>query len=143
MYTLIYVLPFYISSATRPSPNLSRDAPSVIKRRTQSVTVSCVICSIITFGVLFSVATDGTSVENALKALHRMGYLPIGIIETLKALTLTAALFLGPLFEAGIVEGGWRRWLRLEDVYAVLWSWMGWRNFVAVCSLLSHLSYKF
>lgn len=133
MYTLIYVLPFYISSTTRPSPNLSRDAPSVIKRRTQSVTVSCIICSILTFGVLFSVATNGTTIENGLKALHRMGYFPIGITETIKALALTATLFLGPLFEAGIVEGGWRRWLRLEDVYTVLRSWMGWRNFVTVC----------
>jgi len=62
-----------------------------------------------------------------------MGYFPIGITETIKALALTATLFLGPLFEAGIVEGGWRRWLRLEDVYTVLRSWMGWRNFVTVC----------
>ena len=143
VYTLIYVLPFYLSAATRPSPNLSRDAPSVIKRRTQSVTVSCVVCSIVTFGVLFSVATTGTTVENGLKALHRMGYLPIGVGETIKALTLTAILFLGPLFEAGIVEGGWRRWLHLEDVYAVLWSWMGWRNFVTVCLPPTHYIYVY
>jgi len=132
VYTLVYVLPFYLSSATRPSPNLSRDAPSVIKRRTQSVIVSCIICSIVTFGVLASVATAGTTIENVSNALHRMGYLPIGISETLKALVLTAMLFLGPLFEAGVVEGGWRRWLRLQDVYAVLLSGMGWRNFVTV-----------
>jgi len=44
---------------------------------------------------------------------------------------LTAILFVGPLFEAGLVEGGWRNWIRLRGLDAVISSWMGWRNMVA------------
>jgi len=126
VYTLIYVLPFYISSLTRPSPTLHRDAPSVIRARIRSVTVSCIICCVITFVVLSSV--DGGS---ALKSIHSMGYFPIGLEEAIKCVTLTAILFAGPLFEAGIVESGWRDWIRLRGLKAVFEDWMDWRNFVA------------
>jgi prenyl protein peptidase len=127
-YTLIYVLPFYISSTTRPSPQLSRDAPSVIRGRIRLVTASCIVCSLGTF-VLLSSVDNGSP----LKSLHCMGYFPIGATETLESLALTAILFLGPLFEGGIVEGRWRDWLRLRGLRASISSWMGWRNFVAVC----------
>ncbi|KAG9241783.1 CAAX protease self-immunity-domain-containing protein [Calycina marina] len=129
VYTLIYVLPLYISPASRPSHGLNRDAPSVIKRRTQLVSTSCIACSIITFFVLYTHASNSSPTQNVLEGMHRMGYLPIGLGETIKALALTATLFMGPLFEGGI-EGRWRRWLKLEDAYAVLSSWQGWRNFV-------------
>ncbi|KAL2067949.1 hypothetical protein VTL71DRAFT_16047 [Oculimacula yallundae] len=125
-YTFIYVAPFYLSSTTRPSPNLSRDAPSVIRGRIRSVTTSCIICSIFTF-VLLSAQESG----GALKSLHHMGWFPIGISEAVKSVALTAILFLGPLFEGALAEGQWRNWLRLRGLNTVLSGWMGWRNFVA------------
>lgn len=79
----------------------------------------------------------GSLLTSPLKALHRMGYVPIGLVETAQSLALTAILFVGPLFEAGIVEGGWRDWIRLRGLDAVISSWMGWRNMVAVSSPLS------
>jgi prenyl protein peptidase len=65
-----------------------------------------------------------------------MGYFPIGIVEAFKGLGLTVILFLGPLFEGGVVEGRWRDWIRLRGLSASISSWIGWRNFVAVCSSL-------
>ncbi|KAH7393189.1 hypothetical protein BKA64DRAFT_602243 [Cadophora sp. MPI-SDFR-AT-0126] len=125
-YTVIYVAPFYLSSTTRPSPTLSRDAPSVIRGRIRSVTTTCIICSIFTFVLLSSVET-GTPI----KSIHLMGWFPIGILEALKSVGLTAILFLGPLFEGGIAEGGWRDWIRLRGLNTVISGWIGWRNFVA------------
>jgi prenyl protein peptidase len=55
----------------------------------------------------------------------------VGFGETVNTLMLTATLFMGPLFETGIVEGRWKDWVRLRDV-DVLSSWPGWRNLVAV-----------
>ncbi|KAH8803218.1 hypothetical protein F5884DRAFT_739444 [Xylogone sp. PMI_703] len=126
LYTLVYVIPFYLSQITRPSPTLTRDAPSVIRARIRSVTLSCTICGIFTFSIISS--SEHGSVT---RALHYMGFFPIGIIETVKCLALTGILFLGPLFESGIVEGGWKDWLRLRGVGDALGSWMGWRNIVA------------
>ena len=94
------------------------------------MTASCIICSVATFIVLSSIK-NGTS----LNSIHTMGYFPTGLEETVKALALTAILFLGPLFEAGIVEGGWRRWIRLRGLHAAISGWIGWRNIVAVSIL--------
>lgn len=70
-----------------------------------------------------------------------MGYFPVGLLEAVKSVGLTAILFLGPLFEAGIVRGGWRDWIRLRGVDAVINGWMGWRNLVAV-SLMSGIGLR-
>jgi prenyl protein peptidase len=67
-----------------------------------------------------------------------MGYWPIGFLETAQTTVLTALLFLGPLFEAGIADGGWRDWVRLRGINEVIGSWMGYRNLVAVCVVISH-----
>jgi prenyl protein peptidase len=131
-YTLVYVVPFYLSSTTRPSSTLTRDAPSVIRARIRSVTVSCIVCSISSFLVVrAAAASDGAQISSSWAALHHLGYFPVGFAETVNTLMLTAALFMGPLFEAGIVEGRWKDWVRLRDV-DVLSSWPGWRNLVAV-----------
>jgi prenyl protein peptidase len=61
-----------------------------------------------------------------------MGYFPIGWEEIVKTLGLTALLFLGPLFEAGIAEGQWKRWVKLRGLNAVISGWIGWRNYIAV-----------
>ena len=67
-----------------------------------------------------------------------MGYWPAGLRETAAALLLTAGLFLGPLFEVLVVDAGWRAWLSLAPLKAVVTEWTEWRNIVAVrlsCSL--------
>ncbi|PQE30783.1 prenyl ase Rce1 protein [Rutstroemia sp. NJR-2017a WRK4] len=125
LYTLIYVIPFYLSSATRPSPQLSRDAPSVIRGRIRSVTISCIIVCMSTFILLSSVRNG-----DPIKTLHTMGIFPVGLVETVKCVALTAILFVGPLFEAGFAEGQWRDWIRLRGLGA-LKGWIPYRNIVA------------
>lgn len=71
------------------------------------------------------------ALTNSLEALHRLGYIPVGLVEAVRCLVLTATLFLGPLFEAGIVEGRWRGWIRLRGLDTVTTGWIGWRNIVA------------
>ncbi|KAL4801700.1 hypothetical protein BDV18DRAFT_148593 [Aspergillus unguis] len=124
--TVIYVLPFYVSPATRPSATLSRDAPSVIRARIRAVTLSCFICSLAVLWLI--VAEDDSSVLNALKL---MGWWPISLTDILRSLFLTAILFTGPLFERGVVEGEWREWFRKARVSETLGGWIGWRNYVA------------
>ncbi|KAI9718943.1 MAG: hypothetical protein M1812_003828 [Candelaria pacifica] len=127
LYTLIYVVPFYLSSTTRPSPQLSRDAPSVIRARIRAVTLSCVACTTLT---LYIIASRGKATP--LESLRLLGWWPINIIEIIKPTLLTTILFAGPLFEKGIAEGGWRDWIRGKRVTEVLGGWIGWRNFIAV-----------
>ncbi|CAK7274422.1 CAAX prenyl protease [Sporothrix epigloea] len=141
-YTVIYVAPFYLSSLTRPSATLSRDAPSVIRARITSVSLSCGICSIVTFLVLTSHGNAGDATRlSGRDAIHMMGYFPVGLAETINCLLLTAGLFLGPLFEHLVVERGWRAWVGLPSpdvprarVLGPLFQlddWVSWRNYVA------------
>ncbi|KAI0127500.1 CaaX protease, partial [Xylariales sp. AK1849] len=126
IYTLVYVLPFYLSSTTRPSRTLSRDAPSVIRARVTSVTLTCILCSVVTFVIL----TSQGRATNA-DALRSMGYWPLGLVETAKSLLLTAVLFAGPLYETFVVHGAWRDWLSLQPVSELFSEWTTWRNIVA------------
>ncbi|KAI1367812.1 CaaX protease [Xylaria arbuscula] len=126
IYTLIYVVPFYLSSTTRPSRTLSRDAPSVIRARITSVSLTCVVCSLITYVILTSQGQATTG-----EALHSMGYWPLGLVETARSLLLTAILFSGPLYETLLVDGAWRQWLSLYPVASVFSEWTRWRNFIA------------
>ncbi|KLU87913.1 CaaX protease [Magnaporthiopsis poae ATCC 64411] len=126
VYTVIYVAPFYLSSRTRPAARLSRDAPSVIRARVASVTLSCIACSAMTF---YMVTKDGHMSSES--ALHLLGYWPIGLAESTSCLSLTALLFLGPLFENLVVEAGWRDWLALRPLYSLFGEWTTWRNIVA------------
>ncbi|MCJ1286546.1 hypothetical protein MMC26_005892 [Xylographa opegraphella] len=125
-YTALYVLPFYLSSLTRPSPDLPRDSPSVIRARVRLVTLSCTICSVITICILSFHAH-----VPRLRILKLLGWYPIDIAGTAKPLLLTALLFAGPLFEKGVVEGRWKEWMRGRRLYECLNSWIGWRNYVA------------
>ncbi|KAI1412981.1 hypothetical protein F5Y13DRAFT_189782 [Hypoxylon sp. FL1857] len=126
IYTLIYVVPFYLSPTTRPSPTLSRDAPSVIRARIASVSLTCVACSAITFVILTS---QGQA--TAAETLHTLGYWPIGLVETGKCFLLTAVLFAGPLYEYLVVDEGWRDWLTLRPLSELFSEWTKWRNIVA------------
>ncbi|MCJ1390725.1 hypothetical protein MMC18_003586 [Xylographa bjoerkii] len=125
-YTTLYVLPFYVSSLTRPSPDLPRDSPTVIRARVRSVTLSCALCSVITICILSFYAH-----LPRLQILKLLGWYPIDIAGTAKPLLLTALLFAGPLFEKGVVEGRWKEWIRGRRLYECLDSWPGWRNYVA------------
>ena len=126
-YTTLYVLPFYLSALTRPSPDLPRDSPTVIRARVRSVTLSCALCSVITICILSFYAH-----VPRLQILKLLGWYPIDIAGTAKPLLLTALLFAGPLFEKGVVDGKWKEWIRGRKLYECLDSWIGWRNYVAV-----------
>ncbi|TQS36399.1 hypothetical protein Golomagni_03154 [Golovinomyces magnicellulatus] len=121
----VYVLPFYLSSSTRPSSSQSRDAVPVIRARTRSVTISCCICSTIT---LLITRIEGD--VSLLRVLQTMGYLSLSLSEIFKSLFLTSILFLAPLFERGFVEGGWKDWIRLRGLRMTISTWTGWRNYV-------------
>lgn len=126
LYTLIYVIPFYLSPTTRPSPTLSRDAPSVIRARIRAVSSSCALCVLSTLVFLVFVAHKAPTT-----VLHELGCWPLGLASITKSFTLTTILFLGPLFEEAIVNGYWRDWLQLRDFNVIIGSWIGWRNLVA------------
>ncbi|ORY69488.1 CaaX protease [Pseudomassariella vexata] len=126
IYTLVYVLPFYLSAITRPSRSLSRDAPSVIRARITSVTLTCVICSVSTFVIL----TSNGNASNT-DALHSMGYWPSGLFETAKSLLLTAVLFVGPLYETIVVHEAWRDLITFQPISDLFNEWTTWRNIVA------------
>ncbi|KAJ9150844.1 CaaX protease [Pleurostoma richardsiae] len=125
-YTVSYVVPFYLLPTTRPSATISRDAPSVIRTRITLVSATCFVCSVATFLILTKKAN--TSFQDAA---HSMGYWPLGLLEAVRSLLLTALLFLGPLFETLVVCGGWRNWLSLGPMKELLDEWTTWRNIVA------------
>ena len=126
-FTLLYVLPFYLSPTTRPSQSLSRDAPTVIRKRIHFVTISCTISAFITIRILANYTH-----APLLEIFRLLGWYPISFVYIAKPLALTAILFAGPLFEKGVVESGWREWIRGRPLYDCLSSWPGWRNYVAV-----------
>ncbi|KAL8700241.1 MAG: hypothetical protein Q9201_005559 [Fulgogasparrea decipioides] len=125
-YTVLYVLPFYLSSTTRPSPALSRDAPSVIRARMRFVSVSVTLATVVTIYLLATRAR-----VPRLEILRLLGWYPIGIIEIVKSLLLTAILFAGPLFEKAVIEGAWKEWIQGHGLHESLSSWIGWRNYIA------------
>ncbi len=126
LYTILYVAPFYLSSTTRPSPTLSRDAPTVIRARIRFVNLSVTLCAIPTIYLLSTYGHLDSS-----QILHHLGWYPISPFDTLKVLLLTALLFAGPLLERAIIDSGWRYWIQGHDLHETLSSWIGWRNFVA------------
>ncbi|KAK3944713.1 hypothetical protein QBC46DRAFT_374137 [Diplogelasinospora grovesii] len=129
LYALIYFLPFYLSSQTRPSPTLTRDAPSAIRARVRSVTISCIICCTSTYLIL-----SRTAHASIYDTLHFMGVYPPALLSSTSSLLLTALLFLGPLFEYFVVEAGWRDWTSSPSfgpLREVLSEWTSWRNIIA------------
>lgn len=125
-FTLIYVIPFYLSRSTRPSPTLNRDAPSVIRARIRTVTVACVAASSATFCLLV-VTAKLTPVD----ALHFMGWWPVQLTDVVKCCALTFLLFLGPLFEKLLVDRRLDDLRRGRKIVETLKSWQGYRNYVA------------
>ncbi|KAK3295995.1 uncharacterized protein B0H64DRAFT_460868 [Chaetomium fimeti] len=129
LYALSYFVPFYLSRTTRPSPTLTRDAPSVIRARIRSVTLSCLACTGVTYVVLSRAGNTGGTTPP--EALHLLGLWPVGLWDSLRALFLTALLFAGPLFSYLVVDRGWADWVRLEPVRDVWAEWTTWRNIIA------------
>lgn len=126
VYALVYFLPFYASSATRPSPTLSRDAPSVIRARIRSVTLSCLLCTLSTFAILSKAASIPLPT-----ILHLTGFWPPALLDSLRTLLLTALLFTGPLFRSLIVDSGYHAWADLSPLTELWTEWTTWRNLVA------------
>jgi prenyl protein peptidase len=126
-YCFIYVLPLYAWNATRPSPTRSRDAPEAIRARIRAVTFSTTVCSVLTLLILQFLDAS------PLSPLHLMGYWPVDLFTSAKAVFLTALLFAGPLFENLVIDGEWREWTRLDPLKRVWADWPTWRNLVAVC----------
>ena len=91
------------------------------------MSLSCFISSMST---AYIIVTWGRATP--VESLRLLGYWPVSPEAIAKSFTLTALLFAGPLFEKGIVEGGWREWIRGRWVGEVLGSWIGWRNYIAV-----------
>lgn len=95
--------------------------------------MACVASTVFVL-ILIALKGDNASLPEALKLL---GWWPIGIVEIIKSLLLTAILFSGPLFERGVAEDGWKSWIRGEGLSETLRSWIGFRNYVAVCPFSS------
>ena len=123
---VLYVAPFYLSKTTRPSPSLSRDAPSVIRARIRAVTSACIISSLL---VILIIAKFGHTTPQ--ETLHLLGWWPADPLDVVRTVLLCSILFVGPLFEAAIVEGQLRDWVRGTYVVETFSSWIGWRNLVA------------
>ncbi|KAG7133582.1 CAAX prenyl protease 2 like protein [Verticillium longisporum] len=123
-YTLAYVLPLYASSDTRPSPELLRDDPRVIRARIRSVLCSTAMCSFCTFIFLHR------NYALAMDPLHAMGYWPLGVTEAASSVLLTAILFSAPLFETLVLDGVWKDLVSTRAIIDVWQSWTTWRNIV-------------
>ena len=76
-------------------------------------------------------------------ALHYLGFWPLGLVESARALGLTALLFAGPLFLYLVVDDGWKDWAKGEPVKEVWGDMLSWRNIVAVSSPRSPFSFLF
>lgn len=126
LYTTLYIAPFYLSPTLRTTPLSSRNHPAVIKARIRAVGVTCLVCTAVNILVLAGYC--GASPPDVLRLL---GVYPVHLIDVAKCLLLVAILFLGPLFEAGVVESNWRNWLRPTFYKEVVYDdWQGWRNIV-------------
>ena len=107
----------------------------MIRARITSVSLTCVVCSGITWLILTSNGSNaGAGLRDGGSVLHSMGYWPLGLAETVRSLLLTATLFAGPLYEAVVVNGGWRQF-SLQPIAAVFSEWIPWRNIIVVCFL--------
>lgn len=129
LYTLCYVGVLYLSPLSRPHPNLPRDAPSVICVRIRAVT----IVSIMTLTVTSGITAITTPKRSIFEVLSFLGLFPTpsSLLGIFRSLLLTAILFTGPLVQRVCLDDGWRE--IKYDVSRMFSTWVGWRNYVAVC----------
>ena len=142
LFTLIYVLPFYLFRATRPSPVLNRDAPAVISARIRTVSLTCLISTLSTIYLIHHQSTKptNTTVGTLSSTLHLLGYYPLlhpftTVTTTLlNPLLLTFLLFLGPLFETLLLQRSYQHWFSSQSpnsLITTLRSSIGFRNYIA------------
>ncbi|PSK57894.1 hypothetical protein B9Z65_9096 [Elsinoe australis] len=125
-FAIAYVAPFYLSKSLRISQNVSRNSPESIRARCRAVFLTCCLCTVITMNVqsIVGVATPS-------EMLQRAGVYPIIWTDVVRTMILVAILFAGPLYEAGIVDGGWRYWIDWRNIKEEVYDdWVGWRNYV-------------
>lgn len=96
------------------------------------MTFSTILCSIITVYVLYEHDVPASSMPQLL------GMWSVSLLDTAQTMLLVMILFAGPIFEYGVVEGAFMRWMKLQGVYESLSSWIGYRNFVVVCDPQSY-----
>ncbi|KAF2672290.1 prenyl protein peptidase [Microthyrium microscopicum] len=125
-FVAFYVIPFYLSSTTKPSRTLSKDAPSVIRGRIRAITVSCTVSTLITVYILAQYNQD-----TLLEILRILGCWPIDLADIGKTLLLCSILFAGPIFDGAIVQKRLGLWLSGTLIRETFASWIGWRNYVA------------
>ncbi|QIX02050.1 hypothetical protein AMS68_007567 [Peltaster fructicola] len=125
LFTVLYIAPFYLSPTLRSTPLSSRNAPSVIQARVRAVFLTCFACTAITAFILIEYAHATTT-----DLLHLTGLWPFSALDCVSVLGLVAVLFIGPLFEALVADGGWRE-LGFYSLKESVWdSWIGYRNLV-------------
>ncbi|GAB7352899.1 hypothetical protein MBLNU459_g3490t1 [Dothideomycetes sp. NU459] len=126
LFTVLYVAPFYLSSTLRSTTIASRNTPSVIKARIRAVVLTCLLSTVITVSVL-GVRGRATPQDS----LRLLGLFPVHLVDIAKCVLLVCILFIGPLFEAGVVEGQWRNWFKWSLIRQTVYDdWTGWRNLV-------------
>ncbi|KAF1353535.1 CAAX protease self-immunity-domain-containing protein [Delphinella strobiligena] len=125
LYTIFYIAPFYISPTLRSTTLSNRNNPAVIKARIRAVGLTCLLCTAI--NVLVFIKHSSTPQD----ILRLFGVYPVHLLDTARCILLVAILFVGPLFEAGIVEGYWRYWPSWSYIKDTVYDdWQGWRNIV-------------
>jgi prenyl protein peptidase len=90
------------------------------------VSLGCTVISLIVIYILLQYAH-----ATPLEALHLLGWWPIHPVAVVQTVLLCSILFVGPLFEAGFVEGRFGAWIRGTYFRETFGSWIGWRNLVA------------
>lgn len=130
LYTVSYVGVLYLSPLSRPHPNLPRDSPSVIRVRIRAVTIVTITSLVITSSIT-ALTTPKRSLFEVLSFLG-LSLTPSSIFDILRSLLLTAILFTGPLVQRLCFDNGWMD--VKDDVDKMFSTWIGWRNYVAVCS---------
>ncbi|KAK4227726.1 putative protease [Podospora fimiseda] len=127
LYALIYFIPFYLSPLTRPSPTLSRDAPSVIRARIRSVLISTSICLLTTYFLLLPPTPSSPS------PFHLLGFYPFSFSSTFSPVFLTSLLFLGPLYSYFIIDQGYKPWflsLHQNPIKDCFTNYQSFRNYI-------------
>jgi prenyl protein peptidase len=132
VHTILYVGVLYLREASRPSPTKSKDVPSVIIARSTAVLVAVTISVLSNRYITEQARQTGqrTGIPVWDSILGGWGEWQLDVGETLRALGLTALLFLGPLVERIWIWEEWRGFPGgIRESLATL---MGWRNYIFV-----------
>lgn len=144
LHTTLYVGVLYLFPSTRPrklctpTDALRQDDPTYIRLRIRAVTFATIISVVMTqLLIMYFAGYSFTEAQAAMGLWPRSGVGIAGIWESIsemgKVMALVAWLFLGSLWERFVVRGG-AKWEQLKGDWNWLrYTWVGWRNLVAVC----------